>query len=126
MDDEAKERRARARALLGYSIKGQEEFSEAASMHHDRLREVVRKGGRAAPSTDELLAMCDAAGVPRQFAVDGWSALGGAITPAIENRLERIVHELRAEQIRRANLQRALEGLLGEDLTRALAAGRSQ
>lgn len=76
----------------------------------------------------QLVVIAEACELPYEFFTADYSTLAreSAIDAAIEDRLERIVSELRAEQIERANLEQALQELLGADLRSALAAARAQ
>lgn len=107
MTGEEHERRARGRALLAYSAKGQKEFAQAAGIKYDRLREVVRPGGRDVPTLDELVAMCEAAEVPTPFALGGWRVADPVAQLADQ------INELRAQQaedaVRLAQLEEAVQ-----------------
>lgn len=70
------EKRRMAKAIWAYSGLDQREFAEAAGMSYDRLRAAMNDEAKSPPSTDELLAMAAAAGVPREVALDGW--MGGS------------------------------------------------
>lgn len=89
---DADERKRRARAVWGYSGMDQKPFAAKAGLEYHQVRAMLSRTGRRAPSIDELLAMTAAAGVPREFALDGWPAFDRAAV--LEARIARLEEEL--------------------------------
>ena len=65
------EKRRRARAAAGYSLKTHQALAKEAGIKYDRLRSVLGPNGRHAPTLEELQALVKAAGLPQSFAGDG-------------------------------------------------------
>lgn len=90
---EPHERRRLARAMWAYSGMGQKDLAARAGIEYNRLRAALGNDLRKSPpSTDELLRLATATGVPREFAIEGWGAITGveARIAAIEARLDGI------------------------------------
>lgn len=69
------EKRRIAKVIWTYSGKTQPEFEVEVGLKGQRLRSMISPtGGHSVPSLDELVMMAEAAGVPRDFALDGWAA----------------------------------------------------
>ncbi len=66
------EKRKLGRAIWSYTGKDQRNFAEAAGVKYDRLRGMLNDPTKSPPSTDELVLMSEAAGIPVALAVHGW------------------------------------------------------
>jgi transcriptional regulator with XRE-family HTH domain len=69
------ERRARARAIWAYSGLTQPDLADASGVDYNRLRAILGQSKDTEVSTDELLKLAQAAGIPRAFVLDGWQPL---------------------------------------------------
>lgn len=100
----ARERRLRARAAWAYSGLEQEALATKAGIEYATLRGYLGKKGSGNPSTDQLLALADAAGIPDDFMLYGFTETEGLVA-----RVAAIESELRA--LRGEAADRDLEGL---------------
>lgn len=67
------ERRKVARAIWAYTGKTQPAFEKELGWEPRKINAMTRDPRKSAPSTDELLVMAEAAGVPTAFCVEGWA-----------------------------------------------------
>lgn len=109
MDD--LEKRRRARAAAGYSLKSREELAAETGIKYDRLRSFLGPNGRQTPTLDEVTALVDAAGLPKSFATDD--------QPEAATDIMRDVSELQAAVVglnaQLAQQGRAIQELRGRD-----------
>lgn len=68
------EKRKIARVIWAYTGKTQAVLEAELGWNKDRLRSMLAKGKHSPPTTDELLEMAAAAGVPPALVIDGWVA----------------------------------------------------
>lgn len=68
------ERRRIARAIWAYAGGKQPEFARSAGIEYHRFRAALNDPAKTAPTTDELVAMARAAGIPETVALEGWVA----------------------------------------------------
>jgi hypothetical protein len=102
------EKRRIARAIWSYAGRSQPAFAADAGLKYDRLRGLLNDQAKSPPTTDELLAMADAAGVPRALVIDGWSVADPVAQLQREvSRLKAQTEELREELRRTATEQTA-------------------
>lgn len=66
------ERRKIGRALWAYSEQDQKPLAEKAGIKYDRLRAALNDDAKSPPTTDELLALAEAAEVPDGVVIHGW------------------------------------------------------
>lgn len=68
------ERRRVGKAIWAYAGGKQPDFAKSAGIEYHRLRAALNDPAKSPPTTDELVAMAQAAGVPETVALDGWAA----------------------------------------------------
>lgn len=109
LDDD--EKRRIARALWSYTGMKQPDLNAELGWSKDRLRSMLGKGPHSAPTTDELLAIAELAGVPSAIAIDGWAAADPAARLQDEiSELRRSVQSLSAQVAMHGRELRALRG----------------
>lgn len=83
MDSGSLERKQRARAAWAYSLLRQEQLVAAAGLNWDTAKNWLQPGGKTGPDLESLYAIVDAAGVPRDFADTGFTALEVALAERV-------------------------------------------
>ena len=116
---DADTRRRAARALWAWSGMKQEDFATAAGIGYDRLRAALNDDKKAPPSTDELIQMAAAAGVPEYFAVDGFRPPLYARVAALEHQQSLILETVDASRTAAAEAFAEQAGKVAEH-TRAI------
>lgn len=118
------EKRRIARAIWSYTGRSQTDFASDAGLKYDRLRGLLNDPAKSPPTTDELLAMASAAGVPRELVIDGWSVAQPLVQLQREvSRLKTETEELRDELRRTATEQTAALAALQAQVDAAVSSG---
>lgn len=88
------ERRRIAKAIWVYADRDQRSFAKDAGLTYPRFRAALADS-KPAPTLEELIAMAEAAGVPRDFAIDGWAGWHDVDrVEALEQRVARLEAQL--------------------------------
>lgn len=109
------DRKRIARAIWAWSRMDQAEFAERAGLTHARIRAILGQDPKKTPpTTDELLSMADAAGVPEAFVLHGFTALAGPV--GLEAQVRELLAAVEALTLDNARHHRALQALGVGDL----------
>lgn len=131
-EDTLKERRRRLLAARTLAGLGQKELAaKLRKMGYSRGYSARTIGdmerGETPIQPQSIAVLAKGCGVtPAFFTVDFSTLEEPGSEATTDDRFERLQSELRVEQTERANLELALQAVLGEDLRRALAEARQQ